>query len=138
MGFKKTKRWFEIALPEPTDEQACIQMGVHIEEVAEMMEALNLSLADELHRIADRFKACDSYAMHAISNVNRVDLLDSLIDQNVTAIGVCHTLGMDHAGALDEVNRSNFSKFEDGQPVFKNGKIAKGCDYTVPDLGGFV
>lgn len=38
---------------------------------------------------------------------------------------------MNVPGALAEVNRSNYSKFEDGEPVFnENMKVMKGKDYT--------
>lgn len=44
----------------------------------------------------------------------------------------------DIAGALEEVCRSNESKFENGRPVFDaDGKIAKGRNYTAPDLRRF-
>lgn len=44
-------------------------------------------------------------------------------------------LGMDIQGSLTEVNRSNWSKSGNGQPVFDdNGKIKKGKDYYPPDL----
>jgi hypothetical protein len=42
---------------------------------------------------------------------------------------------MDIAGALKEVDDSNWSKFEDGKPVFDaNGKIKKGRHYQAPQL----
>ena len=45
----------------------------------------------------------------------------------------------DYHGALDEVNRSNYSKFEDGKAVRdEHGKIAKGKDYFRADLERFV
>lgn len=34
------KKWFETAIPEPTIEQACIQVGVHFEECGEMLDSL--------------------------------------------------------------------------------------------------
>jgi len=40
---------------------------------------------------------------------------------------------------LTEVNRSNWSKFVDGKPLFdENGKIKKGPGYSKPDLSGLV
>ena len=43
------------------------------------------------------------------------------------------------AGALAEVNKSNWSKFKDGAPVFDgNGKIAKADGYFKPDLAKFL
>jgi len=76
------KLWFERAVPEPTDKNRAVQLGVHFEEVSEMLVAI------------------DSHS---------IDL-----------------------GAL-------WSKFIDGHPVFDaNGKIAKGKDYTPPNLDSFV
>lgn len=70
---------------------------------------------------------------------DRVELLDALADQIVTATGVGTFLGMNVPGALAEVNRSNYSKFEDGEPVFnENKKVMKGKDYTPPDLTPYI
>lgn len=67
------------------------------------------------------------------------DLLDSIADQIVTATGVGTFLGMNVPGALAEVNRSNYSKFEDGEPIFnENKKVMKGKDYTPPDLKPYI
>ena len=67
----------------------------------------------------------------------RKDLLDSLADQIVTAIGVGHCAGMNTPGACLEVNESNWSKFVDGKPLFnEHGKIMKGPDYAPPNLEG--
>jgi hypothetical protein len=45
---------------------------------------------------------------------------------------------MKTAEAVTAVNRSNYSKFDkNGYPIFnENGKIAKGPDYTPPNLEG--
>ena len=62
-----------------------------------------------------------------------------MCDQIVTAVGVAHMLGYDIEGALAEVNASNFSKFENGQPVFnESGKIKKGTFYREPELLPFI
>ena len=67
------------------------------------------------------------------------ELLDALADGIVTAAGLAYMQGMDIDGALAEVNRSNFSKFENGHPVFLNGgKIGKGRHYTPPELEPFL
>lgn len=76
---------------------------------------------------------------HTLSDPGKADLLDALCDQIVTAIGVGYMAGFDMAGALQEVIRSNASKFENGKPLFdENGKIRKGKDYTPPELAQFV
>lgn len=47
-------------------------------------------------------------------------------------------MGYDPHAALEVVNASNWSKFEDGQPVFdEQGKIQKGKNYRAPSLEAF-
>ncbi|AUR92816.1 NTP pyrophosphohydrolase-like domain [Vibrio phage 1.177.O._10N.286.45.E10] len=140
MSLEKTKQWFEQAVPSPSQDHAIIQLGCHIEEVAEMFESMGaIHIADGLHSSANQFKRKHKDARVVTRSVNKNSLLDALVDQIVTAVGVGHMMGMDVLGALEEVNRSNFSKFEDGKPVFDaNGKIAKGKDYVKPNLEKFV
>jgi len=140
---EKTKQWFEQAIPEPTVEQTCIQVGCHYEEVSEMMEAMHdEGTAFVTQELAKDYKTCDiSQLLHieTMGETDRIALLDALADQIVTATGVAHMFGMDILGALAEVNRSNFSKFEGGEPVFdKNGKITKGKHYSKPNLKPFI
>lgn len=92
------------------------------------------SLHDAIVYVANRVKQNGG-----IVAKDRVGLLDSLADQIVTATGVGTFLGMNVPGALAEVNRSNYSKFEDGEPVFnENKKVMKGKDYTPPDLTPYI
>ena len=143
MSIKDIKKWFEVAIPEPTIEQACIQIGCHYEEVAEMGDAL-LDDADQVGYVANDYKALKDHSIVSASNAlnheqTRIDLLDSLCDQIVTAIGVAHMLGMDIEMALKEVNESNYSKFEGGKAVFnEQGKITKGVNYRAPKLDNFI
>lgn len=136
--------WFKLAVPEPTDANKCIQIGCHYEEAHEMAEALGEQwIANELYDNALHWKNADNDGEDvdflANSGVNKNGLLDALCDQIVTAIGVAHMYGFDIVGALQEVNRSNFSKFVDGKPVFnEQGKIKKGPDYTPPVLDKFL
>ena len=67
------------------------------------------------------------------------EVVDALADTVVTAIGVLYELTGDPIGVLAEVNRSNWSKFEGGMPVYdENGKIKKGEHYSKPDLDRFI
>lgn len=122
-------------------------MGCHLEEVVEMLVELS-SLTPEyqaqltkaigaLTVLSDTMKQ-DAYAFD-VAQERRLAVLDSLADQIVTATGVGVFLGMNVPGALDEVNRSNYSKFEDGEPIFnENKKVMKGKYYTPPDLSKFI
>lgn len=142
MTIKSIETWFKQAVPAPDNKTLGVQLGCHFEEVAEMLTALKLSdselqsaAIDALERLADALK----FGQCAVASVDNIDLLDSICDQQVTGTGVGYMLGMNVAGALTEVNRSNYSKFENGQPVFnENGKIAKGKDYAPPDLTPFL
>lgn len=120
-------------------------MGCHLEEVEEMLQTIYPNgnydaellqrAQDALTNLANHMKRNDdAYRIDVSTN-----LLDSLADQIVTATGVGTFLGMNVPGALAEVNRSNYSKFEDGEPVFnENMKVMKGKDYTPPDLTPYI
>lgn len=146
MSLEKTKQWFEQAIPEPTMKDKRVQLGCHFEEFGEMLESIGYEGTPELKMVnfeSDWFKGKHSrwtdQQEDMIIHCNKEALLDSLVDQIVTAVGVGHMMGMDVLGALEEINRSNFSKFEDGKPVFdSNGKITKGKDYVKPNLERFV
>ena len=137
-----TLKWFELAVPKPTLKSQMVQIGCHFEEVAEMMVELgNRYESLEVDNLADYYKNMftDSEHIEPLSLEKGIELLDSLCDQIVTASGVGHMFGFDMKSALAEVVRSNWSKFENGKPVFDdNGKIKKGANYTPPQLGGFI
>lgn len=149
MPLQQTKRWFELAVPSKkiTKKNQCLQTGVHLEETVEMMQAFELKGDDDTHRVnaihflhilAEYMKKNDQASMQI---KDRKEFLDACADQIVTATGCAHMQGMDIIGAMVEVNRSNFSKFdENGQPIFDvNGKIAKNpSTYRKPDLTPFV
>ena len=142
IGISKTKEWFEKVFPSPTVENAIVQLSVHFEECAEALAALGLP-SKELHQVAMNIREGDytDFLKHQLENKDvRIELLDALADQLVTLVGSAYTLNMDLSGALDEVNRSNFSKFdEDGNPIYnEHGKVAKSTSYTPPDLTKFI
>lgn len=131
--------WFKQAKPKPTIENISTQIGCHFEEVAEMAAQLNEHcLYTELDAAADDYKNFNAvFAM--LENLDKIELLDALCDQIITAIGVAYMFRMDIQGALSEVNRSNWSKFENGKPIFdEQGKIIKGKDYFKPELNQFI
>ena len=143
----QTTHWFELAHGDARASKITVQLGVHFEEVSEMMDALTTKdkTAHDLLRKAQ--KAVSNLADHLKRNSNTTFvypenhdlLLDSLCDQAVTLTGVAYDYGYKFPQALREVNRSNFSKFVNGAPVFdENGKIKKGPDYTPPNLVSYV
>lgn len=140
MSLENTKKFFDIALPEKTLETRCVQIGCHFEEVAEMMEALGLyKEAEDMHSLANSFKQKLEISMHATKYAKIIKLADAMGDQIVTATGVMENFNMDSIGIVGEINRSNHSKFVNGEAVFdKNGKIDKPASYSKPNLERFV
>lgn len=147
-GTKDTLEWMQKAKPEPTEKDLTTQIGVHLEEVAEFLDVLdpvgNLTSSllvqkalEAVSELAEYIKANGGVSIHPS---DRIEFLDSLADQIVTAVGVGHCAGMKIVDALNEVNRSNFSKFDsNGTPILDNNrKIMKGPDYSKPDLSKFV
>ena len=133
------KEWFKAAKPNPSTADVCLQIGCHYEEVAEMSAVLYDNVKYALADTALAYKMNRSWISGAASADARVELLDALCDQIITAVGVAYMMGMDIEGALAEVNRSNWSKFEGGVPVFNaQGKIAKGVEYTPPELSDYI
>ena len=142
---ENTRQWFLKAVPNPTSKNISTQIGCHLEEVEEMLQTIYPNgsydaellqrAQDAITNLANHMKRKgDAYRIDASTN-----LLDALADQIVTATGVGTFLGMNVPGALAEVNRSNYSKFEDGEPVFnENKKVMKGKDYTPPDLTPYI
>lgn len=141
-----TALWFQKAVPNPVDKNRSTQLGVHLEEVAEMLKALVATnhttqilldnAVDSLEALADMIKTLDNQ----VEIQDPLEFLDGLADQIVTAVGTAHMNGMDIVGALHEVNGSNFSKFnEEGNPIFnENKKIMKGPNFYKPDLVKFL
>lgn len=142
-------RWFKKAKPQPSYNDVSTQLGVHFEEVAEMVGTLTASTArgaDLLNEtehlliaLSDHLKATN--ADISVRARDRTEFLDALCDQIVTATGCGVLLHMDVTGAIDNVSDSNDSKFDSstGQPILdENGKIMKGPAYVPPSLGAFV
>ena len=133
--------WFNTATPKPAPADVTTQIGAMLEEMAEVITALDCDcIANKVNALSQSFYAMnDEQSAEYLPKISNVALLDGLADVNVTAVGVAEFLGCDYHGALDEVNRSNYSKFEDGKAVRdEHGKIAKGKDYFRADLERFV
>lgn len=141
------KRWLETAFPKPTEKDQATQIGVHLEEVAEFMEAIGSRKAATIlvQDVSDNFKQSPNIYQDADGNAItlpedfKIQMLDALCDQIVTATSVAHSMGFNIVGAIKEVNASNWSKFEDGKPLYDaNGKVIKGKHYFKPNLKPFL
>lgn len=140
--------WFKTAKPTPVTKDLPTQMGAMFEEMAESIHALKtVEMTDELkEQVLKAHTELSSlsqmlYATQALSlgKSQSIELLDALADIAVTATGTAYFMKADWMGALREVNRSNWSKFENGKPILnENGKIMKGEDYSPPSLEEYV
>lgn len=127
------RNWFVAAVPAPTADNVRMQAACVVEEMGELMEACYLP-CEKLSELAEDLKHDKAWF-----KPNPVPTLDALCDIIVTCVGLGYMLGFDVEQALIEVNHSNYSKFEDGMPVFgETGKIKKGRDYRPPRLEEFV
>lgn len=138
--------WHRRARPEPTPENFNVQLGCHLEEIVEMFRTMDFDVKTAyMLGVPESVIALLEDLSHALKHgevtaaiTDRKELLDSLADQVVTAVGTGHCAGMDVPTACERVDRSNWSKYDaDGQPMFnEHGKIMKGYRYAPPDLEG--
>jgi hypothetical protein len=140
-----TLAWFQVARPNPDDGHIHTQIGVHFEEVAEMLEQLKGTDENTEQLITNAYEAMRSLSLvlkgstGLVEVKDRTELLDAMCDQIVTGVGVSHMLDFSILGAMEEVNHSNFSKFVDGSPLFdENGKVRKGPGYVKARLDPFI
>ena len=140
----ETRKLFEFAVPKVKLDNQHVQLGCHFEEFREMLDEIEIPLysvelsilKEYTEKLADALKKDKEISVVV---KDRKAFLDAMSDQLVTGTGVGYMFGMDIIGALSEVNRSNFSKFVDGKPLFnENGKLMKGPNYTAPVLDSFV
>lgn len=138
--------WFEAARPNADYKDIMVQTGCHFEEVGEMLDEMTGNCPTSQRAIREAKMAVNKLA-HLLKNggakfmvKNDVAFLDSLGDQCVTGIGIGHSMKYDVVPAYMEIDRSNWSKFdENGKPIFHpNGKIDKHPRYTPPQLEDFI
>lgn len=148
----RTKNWFEKAVPKPAVKNLHGQLAAHFEEVHEMvveitpmdektaniLQDLNIALVALVDHL--KISAKTEEAAIQIEPEKRIKYLDAICDQIVTATGCAHMSGLNVVGAMSEVNRSNFSKFDEkGDPIFnENHKIIKGPNYSPADLSLYI
>jgi len=144
MSIESIELWHKRARPNPTDKDFSIQVACHLEEVVEMLDTLMFDHGSPMpgsgtlaRSALDTLSAALKKGYATASVLDRKELLDSLADQIVTAVGVGHCAGMQTAKACERVNTSNWTKTVDGEFIRDaNGKIAKPATYVAPDLEG--
>lgn len=146
---QRTYDWFKAAKPQPTADDFIVQLGVHFEEVSECLASLTPECCESEHLLAKAYSALHEFAdaLKATKKTgfsvfprDAVEFLDSLGDQVVTAVGTAYMRDLKIVPAMQEINRSNWSKFdENGNPIFlENGKIGKSSSYSPPNLVPYI
>lgn len=145
MSIDLIQEWHARARPDPNDKAFNVQLGCHLEEVAEMLDTIWSDNDEDDHRLRVLWDALQDVSGRlkmgtmevAVVPGNRTAFLDAAADQIVTAVGVAHCANMNIAEAVRRVNQSNWTKYIDGKPVFnQHGKIIKPEGYQPPDLSG--
>ena len=142
-----TLSWFQTAIPEPDNKNIRSQFCAHLEEFNELLREVHTTdhslltlITAASNNLSDIQNCLKQMTPPDFSFPDRQATLDAICDGLVTGTGLAHMLGMDVINGLNEVNRSNFSKFdEDGKPIFsETGKIIKGKNYSPPNLDPYV
>ena len=146
-NFAQTADWLLACGMRPNIEGLSVQIGCHLEEIAEFVACLKSNdptfngvlngIKYDLMLVGDAFKLQAAYC--AIPDVVRESALDALCDMEVTGNGVAYMAGFNKEEADIAVLASNQAKLVDGKPVIKEGgKIGKPPGWQAPDLSKFV
>ena len=144
-NYHRTERWLKNCGKEPSEKNLSTQIGVHLEEVMEFIEAVSLdhqelaaqlqALAAQIHEIASEVKRGKVTAFIT----DRQAALDALCDAEVTGNGVAFIAGFNKPMADLTVLQSNDDKLVNGKPVIlEGGKIGKPRGWKPPDLSPYV
>lgn len=146
-NYQRTANWLKACGKEPSAQTLSVQIGVDLEEQAELLRCLRVSkegwarllerVVIDLESLGKELKRGDLVA-HFPAHL-RTEVLDAICDREVTGNGVAYLAGFDKDGADQEVLGSNDAKLVDGKPIIlEGGKIGKPAGWTAPDLRGFV
>lgn len=147
-NYERTRAWLTACNKTRTDANLSVQIGVDLEEQAELLRCLRVSkegwarllerVVIDLESLGKELKRGDLVAL--FPEHLRIDALDAICDREVTGNGVAYLAGFDKDRADQAVLASNESKLENGKAVFVEGttKIGKPAGWTAPNLRGFV
>lgn len=129
--------------------QACLYMGLQLEELAEKVEAIRGGtmtpaqdqhlrvLQSTLEMFAREFKA----GMHEgdITRANHADLIDADFDLAWVSLGALYSTAINGYHAIAHGTFTNMDKFRGGVcERDENGKIKKPADWIPPDFTSYV
>lgn len=139
------KRWHSRANPTVSYETFQTQLGCFCEELAEVFDEVDVTdmnhklLLSQTADLLERMSVLLKDKTMRVRIRDRENFLKEMCDVVVTVVGTCYAGDMAIVYAIEEVNRSNWSKFDkNGEPVRdkRTGKILKGERYSKADLKG--
>jgi hypothetical protein len=146
-NYERTANWLKACGKEPDMDNLSVQIGCHLEEFSEFLEALRTDSEGcylllqrtmiDLQWYANKLKKREQFAY--IPQHTKVDALDALCDSEVTGNGIAYLAGFNKLAADEAVLVSNEAKLVDGKPVIlEGGKIGKPEGWKAPNLRGFI
>jgi predicted HAD superfamily Cof-like phosphohydrolase len=146
-NYERTAAWLKACGKEKNVENLSVQIGCHLEEIAEFLASLRTDSEGcymlmqrtmlDLHWFAGKLKKREQFVY--IPQHTKIDALDALCDCEVTGNGVAYLAGFSKPSADEAVLASNDAKLVDGKPVIlEGGKIGKPPGWKAPNLRGFV
>lgn len=145
-NYQRTAAWLHACGKEQTPHNLSIQIGCHMEEFVEFLDAIHINIgtdtkASVMLALTDLAKGLKAggiwYATIPLGR--RVDALDALCDMEVTGNGIAYLADMEKDAADQAVIASNEAKLVDGKPVIlPGGKIGKPEGWTPPNLTHYV
>lgn len=143
--FADVNVWMESAgqAETPCDRLTALYIGLQCEELAEKLDVLGFKgTSTILQDLGNDIKAGvhDERVFRAFrSYEDSIKLLDADMDLIWVTAGAANAQWCDSEGAWEELVKSNYSKFKDGQAIKdKNGKIVKPDTYIAPDFSKFI
>lgn len=143
-NYSRTEQWLSACGKVPSPEALSVQVGVHLEEMAEFVEQLSLfgeyahlkhAVLTGLSSLATKYKKEGLLAVFE----NRAKALDALCDADVTGNGVAYLAGFNKLEADRRVLDANDRKFGPNGPIIlEGGKIGKPDGWTAADLSDCV
>lgn len=144
-NYSRTEQWLAACGKQPGPETLSVQVGVHLEEMSEFLEQLEMTSAVS--------KACHQSVLLGLTELARmykkegmlatfkdkVKALDALCDTDVTGNGVAYLAGFNKLEADRRVLEANDRKFgPDGPIILEGGKIGKPEGWKPADLSDCV
>lgn len=107
-----------------------------LEEALETVEALGIDLLVEITRTDDMLDMDNFQFMESDDGPDLEEIADGCADISVVTTGTLIACGIRDAPLLEEVDRSNLSKFGPGHSFNEAGKLIKPDDFEEPDIAG--